>query len=358
MARWRNSAVAIVSHRADETQSEGTGMLVASNLVLTANHVVNHDGATGPVRLRWKSKEEAYSGISGNRRNGYHDAINENGNRGIVWCDSDLDLALVRCNAPGDVIPVPLSDIEPADNKSWAAEAYPKIGENHWEESRYLMGDHGSCDGGGPASRFTLIGHNRLKQRARNDQDEADVTNFVEWSGASGAAVINLDNHLAKIVGVIVTEHCHFETTLEAVPICEALKDKKFYSLVRENSESNREKCLNELRHCLEAFTNLKDGKKLINTHIAPVLKREIDPADCQSIATLLAGSDPKITINAIADIFDNTVDSNVRKGARVLACAIATVSTGRLICPVVVTDTRRLLPMSCGSLTEHGQNS
>ena len=207
-------------------------MLVADGLVLTAAHVVVHEDCIGTVRLRWKSTHEDFNLTSGDRKNGFHDAIEtEPGDRGVVWSCSDLDLALISCDQPPDVRPVPIADEEIQEGSEWSAEAYPKTGENIREDSKWMSGECSSIDGSGKASRFQLQGI----QAMRSGGASADA----HWSGASGAAVTIEIEGQRRVLGVLIQEDVSFETSLTAVPLLEACQDESFRSRVFAESEDD-----------------------------------------------------------------------------------------------------------------------
>ena len=355
LPRHRNSVVAIVSSKTGQRQKEGSGLLVAPDLVLTARHVVVHDDAIGVVRLRWFSETDAFSATSGANNNGYHDAVEEDANRGVVWSHEELDLALIRCSAPSDVEPVPMCDSEQADVPQWYAECYPKIGESYWEESVELSGSAGACKGHDTNSRFTLASVNSLKITGRdallkvNDQ-------VANWSGVSGSSVVVPGKSGCQVIGVVVTENIEFETMLYAVPICEALKVKKVLELVYANKPIDNKKYLTELKKCFSELMHLPQGKILIQKHLMSILPEDIDMKDLGIIVNATVDISYKETLHALLDIFDyldnNTVtdEAKIKEWVQKMAYIVVTLANGQQICPTVNGFDQRFLEMQCGS--------
>lgn len=230
--RWRNAAVAIVSHSSGGGQKTGTGMLVTKNLVLTAAHVVCHQDCAGPVRVRWKSDSQDFGPASGDRGNGFHNATETApGDRGILWSCDELDLALISCASPPEVHPVPVANCTITEGAAWSAEAYPRIGENSLEVSKWINGTCSAVDGAGKHSRFQLQGMQLV--RAEENSEGA------QWSGASGAAItIEIDGQ-QKVSGVLIQENVQFQTSLTAVPLLEACKDPVFQAHVSGHAEES-----------------------------------------------------------------------------------------------------------------------
>lgn len=225
--RWRNSVVAIVASKKGGGSKTGTGVLVASDLVLTAAHVVAFEGATGPVRLRWKSNCQEFGSTSGDKGNGFHDALCDENPRGIAWSCPDLDLALITCLKPPEVESVEISDNAPRDGVDWAGDAYPAICEDRFEDSKYLSGAMSSLEHIGKASRFALASNQVLRD---DGEQKIDV---AQWSGASGMPVVRVSPHYSpSVIGVLTTEHTLFDSSFDATPVCEALKDPDFRLLL------------------------------------------------------------------------------------------------------------------------------
>ena len=331
-------------------------MLVASNLVLTACHVVRHEEACGVVRLRWSSDNPHFSANSGNLNNGYHNAIEENdGDRGIVWFDEDLDLALIKCNAPNDIYPVQLCRAEQRSVPSWIAEAFPSIGPDSWKESVELSGSAGTCKGRERQSRFTLAGIHQLKINRGNNplREKHDANN---WSGVSGSSVVIEHGASFQIIGVIVTEYIGFETMLEAVPIHEALKDSTFRNRVYPD-QIDHEKYIREIEKCLGKLINSPNGEDLVREHLSNGVSDLQAPTNLDSIARGLADCPLDDGLYRLYLIFNGAADgeSNSRTNTQDcvyrLACAFTVVASGQQICSEFRSDSEQaFLEMVCDS--------
>ena len=355
-SRHRNSVVAVVSYKTHDRQKAGTGMLVASNLVLTACHVVRHEEVCGVVRLRWSSDNPDFSANSGNMSNGYHNAIEENeGDRGVVWYDEDLDLALIKCNAPNDIVPVQLCREVHGSGQPWFAEAFPAICESSWKESVELSGSAGTCKGRDRQSRFTLAGLHQLKiNRGNSPPHKEHVAN--NWSGVSGASVVIERGASFQIIGVIVTEYIGFETMLEAAPIYEALKDSTFKNRVHPN-QFDHEKYVLEIKKCLVKLIDSPNGENLILDHLSNGLSDLRDPKNLDSIAQGLADCPLDDGLARLYSIFDRAADgesnsrTNTQECVYRLACAFTVVASGQQICTELRSDSQReFLEMVCDS--------
>ena len=218
-------------------QKAGTGLLIAPGVVLTAAHVVVHDGSINKVRLRWKSDDPEFNETSGDQSNGFHDAVEQEvGDRGVIWSCQDLDLALVACTSPPNVPAISLSS-EPVTNGMYCwAEAFPRIAEDSLEQSIWLKGNISDPDGSAEKSRCQFAAS--IDRRDPVDADEA------EWSGASGASLVAEKNGRVVVYGVIVQENISFTSQLTVVPMSEALRGRgqgslysAWKSLLASNSE-------------------------------------------------------------------------------------------------------------------------
>lgn len=331
-------------------------MLVASNLVLTACHVVRHEEACGIVRLRWSSEDPHFSANSGDLSNGYHDAIEEDdGDRGVVWYDEGLDLALIKCNTPNDIVPVQLCRAEQGSGQSWFAEAFPNICESSWKESVELSGSAGACKGHGSQSRFTLAGLHQLKiNRGNISSHEEHVAN--NWSGVSGASVVIERGEIFQIIGVIVTEFIGFETMLEAVPIHEALKDSTFRKLLNPD-QSDHEKYVHEIKKCLAELIDSPNGEGLVLEYLSNGVSGLRNPEKLDSIARDFAACHLNDGLYRLYTVFHKAANGklNSRTSAQEcvyrLACAFTVIASGQQICTEFRSDSEQtFLEMDCDS--------
>lgn len=257
---WRNSVVAIVASKKGGGSKTGTGVLVAPDLVLTAAHVVVFDGAKGPVRLYWKSKSTDFGQNSGDKGNGFHNAVCDQEPRGVVWSCSILDLALVACVKPPDIKPVDLSNDIPQDEFGWAGDAYPAIGEDRFKDSKYLSGTMSSLEHTGRASRFALVSEQALRYGKKPQ------INVAEWSGVSGMPVVRVPSHSPSVIGVLTTEHTLFHSSFDATPVCEALKDPDFRRLLGLQEPETAALLRKQLVEAAAAFLKVDATKALMRS--------------------------------------------------------------------------------------------
>lgn len=331
-------------------------MLVASNLVLTACHVVRHKKARGIVRLRWSSENPHFSANSGDLNTGYHNAIEEeDGDRGVVWYDEVLDLALIKCNAPDDIVPVQLCRTALGAGQSWIAEAFPNICEDSWKESVELSGSAGTCKGRGRQSRFTLAGLHQLKIN-RGSKPQREEHEAANWSGVSGASVVIERGLSYQIIGVIVTEFIGFETMLEAVPIHEALEDSTFRKRIYPD-QINPEKYVREIKKCLGELINAPDGEGFVLEHLSNGLSDLRDPKNLDLIARSLADCPLDDGLYRLYLIFNRAADSEsnsrtiTQECVYRLACAFTVIASGQKICTEFRSNSEQaFLEMVCDS--------
>ena len=297
---WRNAVAAIFTPKEGGGGNDGTGTLVAPRLVLTARHVVFSLGEDGrwkhseaPVRLRWQSTDSGFDASSGDKKNGYHDAIEENGDRGIAWECKELDIALVRCKAPVKVSPVPLSNIPPGDGESWSSEVHPSGIEGAWKESEYILGKASSLKGSGSSARFSLLSEVVKRERDRQPVD------IPQWSGVSGAGVVAKIDEISQIIGVITTENIHFNSYFDASPVCVALNDERFRRLVepvRSSFYVDVEKALSALSK--DSREKLENGMGVIHVQSCESLA-----AALQKILDTLNGKPPAQEIRLLNEL-------------------------------------------------------
>lgn len=113
----KNSMVDVIVTSGDVTMA-GRGVVVASDLVLTADHVIEHNGAYHIPKIRFFDRTERLAAA-------------------IVKRWADRDLALIRVAVPEIVAPIPISDAEPSE--SWSFDYDGNV-----QKYRYCIVNRGS----------------------------------------------------------------------------------------------------------------------------------------------------------------------------------------------------------------------
>lgn len=172
----------------------GSGFAIADGLILTARHSLfpenikteEPEHANGPVKIRWwHSRDKDFSSTSGRNSNGFIEACETGGNRGVVWECKSLDAAIVECRTPQDLGVRRFRFGSPAP-KEFEFEACPHAA--NVEKDHRPVRVTGRChDPSGQDNFFQLT------------QTLNSARSISHWRGASGAAIFVED----EIVGIV-----------------------------------------------------------------------------------------------------------------------------------------------------------
>lgn len=159
----------------DGKGSIGSAYPVASNLLITARHVVKPEtprvrDADKPINVTWVYLDDLEQSLAGDP---------------ICWESERFDVCLLTCDVPSGALPKQPSRMEPPHGKSWGSEGFAQVGKTKSARSPVaLQGRTYSQEPG--ADRFDL---------------GIDDTTSLKggWKGASGSPVFVDD----QLIGVI-----------------------------------------------------------------------------------------------------------------------------------------------------------
>ncbi|WP_150526767.1 S1 family peptidase [Roseibium sediminis] len=299
----------------------GTGFPVAPGLIMTAGHVVavvceveQRGQVFGEISLCWwySNREDHGHILQANEvtqsYKPHRVADYQAGDRGVVWLDKDLDVALIACSdslLPADIAPVRLNEAIPNSGSQFTCVGFPRIANRDGQKPRGIA----------VAGSINPLHEKRFEADITSPQalvrsPSEQHAGYVQkpFAGISGAAV----QHEGRVIGLIRSNirygESHRLVTSSIAQILEAIKrdynagkiaDEIYLKLFPEQDDSKR--LLSDLRQLYTGFGSRE------RRQLAKHLVNEDADLDASEFAGSIIDIDPQNLAERLRSLYAET---------------------------------------------------